>query len=105
MMTNYENKGDIKFQVDVAAKNWKMNKVRMRGTPSISGSSCRSAKSSIRENRRLVEEAKFKVLALKEKHRLKHPKADIRRKVEMLWVSTEMKQTAVSLKIGEDVRE
>ena len=123
MAANYGNERDLKFQTDVKTNEWRMNKAGTRGTPSVA-SSLKSVSSSVKEKRRLIEEAKIRMHVLEERQRLerlleereaefrrkeleideerRRGKAEIERKVELLAMETEMKQATVSLMIEED---
>ena len=79
MTDNYNTQRDVKLQLDHMVDLWYTNRQRYRRPPSESGfslishrsrSSRVSSRSSVKERRKVVEEAKLKMQTLKERYEL-----------------------------------
>lgn len=77
MTDSYNDQRDVKLQLDYSVDLWWTNQEKYKETRSESGRSSKSLKSgSVKERRRLVEEAKFKMQTLREKK-------DLERQIQM----------------------
>ena len=131
---SYEKEIEPKFLLDVDISKWKFNmKYEKKGNVKLSCHSCRSSKtgkdscstrSSVKEKRRIVEEARWKMKALEEKQSLechleaeevefkrreleleekrKRSKAELVRKLERMTAEIELKKAVVELKIEQE---
>ena len=73
MIDSYDNQRDLKLQLDVLVNDWRAKRKELERPPSESGLSLKSAKSvksyassgnSLKERKRLMEEAKLEMQAL-----------------------------------------
>ena len=103
----------MKLQLDILVSEWREKKKRQGRPPSeynFSQASARSVKSSalsaisVKERKRLMEEAKLETGALKEKQELQRElervekgKAELNRKLELLDAKTKLQKTEIDL--------
>ena len=121
MIDSYDNQRDMKLQLDILMNDWKTKRKELERPPSESGLSLKSAKSvksyassgnSLEERKRLMEEAKLEMQALKEKQELQgkleeieKDKAELSRKLELLDVKTKVQRTEMDLMLEQSVEE
>jgi hypothetical protein len=111
MIENYNDQRDVKIQLDYTVELWMKNREKYGETSSELGHSLRSARSrystatsrsSAKEKRRLVEEAKLKIQTLREKQELERQlevteqsKTELRRKLKLLNAEAELKHAKI----------
>ena len=121
MIDSYDNQRDMKLQLDILVNDWRARRKGMERPPSESGLSLKSAKSvksyassgnSLKERKRLMEEAKLEMQALKEKQELQREleeiekgKAELSRKLKLLDAKTKVQRTEMELILEQSVEE
>ena len=110
LIDSYNNQRDMKLQLEILLNEWRTNKQRKEKSPSESGFSRASSRSSVKEKKRLSEEAKLKMRALRERQDLDRQmeeiekgKAELSRKIKLLDAETKVKQAAIELMIEQCV--
>ena len=120
MIDSYENQRDLKLQLDILVRKWRVKRQRA-SPPSESCFSLRSGKSgksnvssrnSVQERMKVVEEAKLQMRALQERQELQREleevekgKAELSRKLELLDVRTKVKQAEIDLLLEQNVED
>ena len=108
---NYDNQRDAKLQLDYMVDLWQRNRERYRGPPSESRHSSKSmrsrgsggsSRSSVRERRRSLEEAKLRMQTLKDKQEIERQlelaeqsKTELSRKLKFLEAEAKLKQAEI----------
>ena len=121
MIDSYDNQRDMKLQLDILVNDWRAKRKELEGPPFESGLSLKFAKSvksyassgySLKEKKRLMEEAKLEIQALKEKQELQRKleeiekgKAELSRKMELLDAETKVQRTEMDLMLEQSVEE
>ena len=121
MTDSYDNQRDMKLQLDILVNYWRAKRKGLQRPPSESGLSLKSAKSvksyastgnSLKERKRLMEEAKLEMQALKEKQELQRDleeiekgKAELSRKLKLLDAKTKVQRTEMELMLEQSVEE
>ena len=110
---SYDSQRDMKLQLDILVGEWREKKkreLRPLSEYNFSQVSARSVKSSalsaisVKERKKLMEEAKLEIRALKEKQELQRElervekgKAELNRKLELVDAKTKLQQTEIDL--------
>ena len=118
---SYDNQRDTKLQLDILVNDWRAKRKELEIPPSESGLSLKSTKSvksyassenSSNERKRLMEEAKLEMQALKEKQDLQRKleeiergKAELGKKLELLDAKTKVQRTEMELILEQSVEE
>ena len=121
MIDSYDNQRDLKLQSDVLVNDWRDKRKELETPPSESGLSLKSAKSvksyassrnSLKERKRLMEEAKLGMQALKEKQVLQREleeiekgKVELSRKLELSDAKTKVQRTEMESMLEQSVEE
>ena len=118
MFDNYNDQRDVKLQLDDTVDLWWTNREKYKKAPSESGHSLKSLKSrssrtsssrsSVKEKRRLVEEAKLRIQTLREKQELERQlevaeqsKTELSRKLKLLNAEAELKHAKIDYVIDQ----